>query len=239
MKGVINQLRVREHWRRLYMGSDGGAALIELLPAAAQPIRLTRYGNGETSRGVGIFDVLRVAVATAIRPDCENRRAWSFERAKDGKDEWLTPPYILQALGEFNLDPCSSLIRPWNTARHHYTILDDGLARHWQGRVFCNPPYGSQTGKWLRRCAEHGDAIALIFARTETRMFHKCVWEAADAIFFFLGRLRFFNVDGTSAPSGAGAPSCLVAYGLRNVAALARSGLKGKLIVLRKQDSAR
>lgn len=28
-----------------------------------------------------------------------------FEARKDGKDEWLTPPEIVRALGEFDLDP--------------------------------------------------------------------------------------------------------------------------------------
>ena len=236
MKSIISQLRVHGHWRQLYTGSSvrGVPALIELVPdRVAKPIRLTCYGNGEPSRSIGVFDVLRSALATAIRPDSENRKAWSFERSKDGTDEWLTPPYILQALGEFDLDPCAPLIRPWNTARHHCTILHDGLTRHWAGRVFCNPPYGRKTEKWLRRCSEHGDCIVLIFARTETRMFHRYVWNDADAVFFFQGRLRFFHVNGTPAASSAGAPSCLVAYGLRNVEALAQSGLKGKLIVLR------
>lgn len=27
-------------------------------------------------------------------------------------DEWLTPPHILRALGDFDLDPCSPVNRP-------------------------------------------------------------------------------------------------------------------------------
>lgn len=29
------------------------------------------------------------------------------------KDEWLTPPEIVQSLGSFDLDPCSPIARPW------------------------------------------------------------------------------------------------------------------------------
>ncbi|NCW30719.1 MAG: adenine methyltransferase, partial [Alphaproteobacteria bacterium] len=29
---------------------------------------------------------------------------------------WLTPPAVIKALGEFDLDPCASLDRPWDTA---------------------------------------------------------------------------------------------------------------------------
>ena len=92
-------------------------------------------------------------------------------RSNTGKDEWLTPPWILQKLGKFDLDPCAPKLRPWDTARHHYTIYDNGLLKQWEGRVWCNPPYGNQTEKWLSKCAGWGNAIVLIFARTETKMF--------------------------------------------------------------------
>ena len=117
----------------------------------------------------------------------------SFEREAQ-KDEWLTPPHILDALGEFDLDPCSPIGRPWDTAKKHYTVLDEGLHKEWEGRVFCNPPYGKETQKWLDKCADYGNAIGLVFARTETRMFFSSVWEKADAIFFIKGRLSFYTV---------------------------------------------
>lgn len=30
------------------------------------------------------------------------------------KDEWLTPPGIIKSLGEFDLDPCAPVKRPWD-----------------------------------------------------------------------------------------------------------------------------
>ena len=151
-----------------------------------------------------------------------------------GKDEWLTPPKIVKSLGEFDLDPCSPINRPWDTAKKHYDITHNGLAQKWEGRVWCNPPYGKETGKWLSACDRSGNAIALIFARTETKMFFKNVWRAADAVFFFEGRLFFHHVDGTVAKANAGAPSCLVAYGANNVEAIDKSGLPGILVRLSK-----
>jgi hypothetical protein len=65
-------------------------------------------------------------------------------------DEWLTPPEILRALGDFDLDPCAPVTRPWETAAQHYTALDDGLNKQWNGRVWCNPPFGREAVKWLR-----------------------------------------------------------------------------------------
>jgi hypothetical protein len=136
------------------------------------------------------------------------------------KDEWLTPPCIIEALGPFDTDPCSPIKRPWDTAVHHYDINDSGLHHPWHGRVWLNPPYGLEAALWLDRLAQHGNGIALIFARTETRMFFEHVWHRADALLFIEGRLHFHHVDGRRAAANAGAPSCLVAYGALNVNAL-------------------
>ena len=91
----------------------------------------------------------------------------TFEgKSSTGKNEWLTPPCLLRRLGPFDLDPCSPVNRPWDTARHHYTIEDDGLQQPWFGRVFCNPPYDTALiVRFIRRCVEHRNAVALTFAR--------------------------------------------------------------------------
>lgn len=149
-----------------------------------------------------------------------------------GKDEWLTPPEIITALGPFDLDPCAPIKRPWDMAGQHFTVLDNGLNKPWSGRVWCNPPYGTQAGSWLRRCARHGNAIALVFARTETSMFFDAVWDHADALFFFKGRLNFYHVDGKRG-SNAGAPSVLIAYGRENADRLMNVKLDGKGIRLK------
>lgn len=149
------------------------------------------------------------------------------------KDEWLTPPGILQRLGPFDLDPCAPAARPWSMAHTHYTINDDGLNQPWQGRVWCNPPYGKIAARWLAKLASHGNGIALIFARTETRMFFDEVWPKAGAVLFIKGRLHFHHANGERAKANSGAPSVLVAYGRSNPEALARSGIPGKFIDLR------
>ena len=149
-----------------------------------------------------------------------------------GKDEWLTPPYVIESLGEFDLDPSSPINRPFETAKNYYTILDNGLSQEWQGRVWCNPPYGKHTKDWLKKCKEYGNAIVLIFARTETRMFFDHIWNDADAVFFIKGRLKFYHIDGTQGDA-AGAPSVLIAYGDYNAEALKNCPLEGKYIDLR------
>ncbi|MDP7367183.1 MAG: DNA N-6-adenine-methyltransferase [Candidatus Pacebacteria bacterium] len=147
----------------------------------------------------------------------------------NNNDEWLTPPEIIKSLGEFDLDPCSPINRPWDTAKKHYNKLDNGFTKKWYGRVWCNPPYGKETFKWLDKLSNHGNGMTLIFARTETIGFHEQVWDKADAVFFFKGRIKFYYVSGEQGQS-ANAPSCLVAYGENNVQAISDSNLNGKLI---------
>lgn len=157
------------------------------------------------------------------------------QRAYEGaNDEWLTPPDILAKLGPFDLDPCCPITPPWATATTQFNKNDDGLIQSWgNSRVFCNPPYGPMTAKWLEKMAEHNNGIALIFARTETVMFFAHVWNKAHAVLFIEGRLHFYDVHGNRAPHNSGGPSCLVAYGQENANILAASGIKGKFIQLR------
>ena len=157
----------------------------------------------------------------------------SHQSAKMGKDEWLTPPELIRALGEFDLDPCAPINRPWPTAGGHFTREDDGLTKEWFGRVWLNPPYGRETGKWLMRLWQHGNGTALIFARTETKDFFRHVWERADALLFLEGRLHFYHVTGIKARANAGAPSVLIAYGEENANKLKASGIRGKYISLK------
>lgn len=147
-------------------------------------------------------------------------------------EAWLTPPYVLKPLGPFDLDPCACEDRPTWAAPQYYTERDDGLSKPWTGRVWLNPPYGAKTGWWLNRLASHGDGIALIFSRTETDMFFEHVWNRADAVFFFRGRLNFHFPNGTRVPANAGAPSVLAAYGERNAIAIRDSGLPGRFVNL-------
>lgn len=156
----------------------------------------------------------------------------NHQSARMLKDEWLTPPEILTALGAFDLDPCAPLARPWDIAKRHYTIREDGLKQEWHGRVWCNPPYGLEAVQWLARCAKHGNAIALIFARTETKMFFEHIWGKADAVLFIEGRLYFHHVCGAKARANSGAPSVLVAYGAENANVLRRCSIPGKFISL-------
>lgn len=157
----------------------------------------------------------------------------TFEgNSNTGKSEWLTPPELLAKLGDFDLDPCSPINRPWPMAANHYTIEDNGLKQPWFGRVFCNPPYDTALiVQFIERCAEHRNVIALTFARTETRLFQELIFTKAHSILFIKGRLSFHHVNGERGGT-AGAPSCLISFDERNSDVLKDCGIRGKFLLL-------
>ena len=156
----------------------------------------------------------------------------SFERSENTKVEWLTPPDLVQKLGEFDLDPCSPINPPFLHAKNNFTANENGLTQKWFGRVYLNPPYGRGMELWLEKLKYHGNGIALIFARTETKCFFEHVWYDADAVLFVKGRIRFYHVTGIQAGT-PGAPSIFIAYGKENAEILMNCGIEGKFLKLK------
>lgn len=159
----------------------------------------------------------------------ETQNAGSQQR----ETRWLTPSYIVEALGHFDLDPAGA---PGHELADR-TFLpengEDGLELPWSGRVWLNPPYGKQAEPFIRKLAGYNHGTALLFARTETKMFHELVWGKATAILFLKGRLSFLDANGNKAAANAGAPSCLVAYGNYDSMCLRISELPGMFVPLR------
>jgi hypothetical protein len=50
----------------------------------------------------------------------------------------ITPRWIIEILGPFDLDPAAADPRPWDCAAVNYTERDDGLRQPWFGRPFLN-----------------------------------------------------------------------------------------------------
>lgn len=157
-----------------------------------------------------------------------------------GEETWLTPRFVIDAVRRQqvpDIDPCSSMSRPWPTAKQHFNKAQDGFNRPWSPQKFywVNPPYGRECAQWVAKAAAHRNSLVLVFARTDTQMFHRSVWGRATAVFFFAGRLKFCTETGDEVGT-AGAPSVLIAYGAtaaRVLAAAVRCGdLKGHLVAL-------
>ena len=69
-------------------------------------------------------------------------------------------------------------------------------------RVFCNPPYGRELPKWIKKAHDEAEkgalVVMLIPARTDTRAFHDYIYHQAE-IRFIRGRIKFGDAK-TSAP---------------------------------------
>lgn len=154
------------------------------------------------------------------------------QRVLEASDTWLTPRWNLDPLGVFDLDPCAApLPRPWDIAKENWTWPEiDGLKKPWgNARIWLNPPYGNKTGAWVGRLAEHGNGIALIFARTETAFWQDHIFGRANLICFLRGRVKF--LDGTGIERDpAPAPSALVAYGEENAEFLKAAKFEGSYV---------
>jgi len=162
-------------------------------PAASAETRDSKTGSDEA---VSCKELLGIT-SNSEQPSKKKSKAWDYHRQPDGKDEWLTPPELIWSLSEsfngekFDLDPCSPIQRPWDTAKTHYSTQDNGLIKPWTGRAWCNPPYKG-IDDWVNRSIEHHNAILLTFSRTETKFWQR-IWETADAILFLYGRLTFYE----------------------------------------------
>lgn len=127
--------------------------------------------------------------------------------------EWATPQRLFDELDaefHFTLDPCSTHENA--KCEKHYTREDDGLSKQWGGEiVFCNPPYGRELPKWVKKCYEESllgtTVVMLIPARTDTSYFHDFIYHKAE-IRFIRGRVRFGN-----STQNAPFPSMIVVYG--------------------------
>jgi hypothetical protein len=133
-----------------------------------------------------------------------------WESSQGASDEWYTPPYIFEALGEtFDLDVAAPQQKTFVPARQCFTIIDDGL---FGGR--------GSLGPWLTKFFDHGNGIALTPDRTSAPWFQEA-WARAD-LALFMPKVRFIRPDGTTGNSPANG-TCLWAAGDRACAALRRA----------------
>jgi hypothetical protein len=154
----------------------------------------------------------------------------SHQRSVGKSQVHITPRWLLDRLGPFDLDPGAADPRPWDCARVNITERENGLAHPWRGRVFLNPPFDRyQVARWIQRLADHGQGTALLHARTETDWFEP-VWENASGILFLDNRIKFCRPDGAEQPANSGAPVVLVSFGPSDLVRLREAGIPGRLV---------
>lgn len=159
---------------------------------------------------------------------------FGFPRASKSA-EWFTPPWVFSELQiSFDLDPASPVdYMTFVPAIHKLTIKENGLTAPWSGCVWLNPPYGAQTGGWMRRFREHGHGIAMVFSRTDANWFQQMLC-AADAVLFLSGRVAFIPGPENELKRGrCGAGTAMFSMGDDCTEALLRLAYRGKWIKLK------
>lgn len=111
-------------------------------------------------------------------------------------DLWSTPIDFFEKLNKefnFTLDPCANEHN--NKCEKYFTKEQDGLKQSWDNEiVFCNPPYGREISKWIKKGYEAmgGVVVLLIPARTDTKYFHDYLYNKQNVeLRFIKGRLKF------------------------------------------------
>lgn len=135
---------------------------------------------------------------------------------------WLTPLPLIKSLGDFDLDPCAHPTH--KTATNLICLPDDGLSKEWTGRVWLNPPYGNQAIHWLNKMNQHGNGIAIVFNRLDTKWLLPFT---AQGFFAMTGRVQFIPTISEIRVTQPGVGSLLIPFGKQNVTAIKRSGIAG------------
>ena len=138
-------------------------------------------------------------------------------------DDYYTPPFIFEALGlEFAMDvaaPPSGVA--WIPSKRSLSVIDDGLATDWTGRVWMNPPY-SDPLPWIDKFIHHGNGVALV--PTSTGLWMLKLWNS-DAAWLMLPPIKFVRSNLIPAKGFMPIRCWLIAIGTENIAALQASGL--------------
>lgn len=105
--------------------------------------------------------------------------------------EWETPQDLfdrLDCIHHFTCDVCATSENA--KCSNFYSPQEDGLCQKWEGCCWCNPPYGKEIGKWVKKAYEAACKVVLLLpARTDTSWFHDyCL---RGQIEFLRGRLTF------------------------------------------------
>lgn len=124
------------------------------------------------------------------------------------RPDWQTPQNVIDVVlqvfgGAIDLDPAAEPTPPHNVpATTHFTPADDGLYLPWGGRVYCNPPYGREIGRWATKARveyETGqtsrlpaEIILLLPARVDTAWWREL---RNFPVCFVRGRLKFVGAE--------------------------------------------
>lgn len=137
--------------------------------------------------------------------------------SKSGKHR--TPPELYDAAnarwGPFILDAAATV----DDCMGNCVFLPDAFICDWYGRVWLNPPYGREIGKWIERAwtmVDYGLAervVCLLPARTDTRWWQDFIVESYGlaTVHYLPGRVHFLT-ESSEEQGPAPFPSAIVVF---------------------------
>ena len=145
-----------------------------------------------------------------------------LRKQQQTNEEWYTSSYIVEkvreVLGDIDLDPASNPVaNEVVKARRIYTKDDDGLVQDWHGKVFLNPPFGSETmSRFVEKLISEyqsgnvPEAIMLTDSLSLPNWFSKAI-AACNAM--FIDKDRFFYWDASRNTQRGWSKGCLFYFG--------------------------
>lgn len=154
------------------------------------------------------------------------------------RDDWETPPHLFKIYNDefrFKLDVAAS--KENALCKKYFTEKDNALFQDWgSGPVWCNPPYGRGVKdafihKAYTQSQRGCTTVMLLPVKTDTKAFHKYIWDAENHCplegidLRFLAERPSFLLDGKiplgsdGKPMGGRQPHMIVVfwgYGERN-----------------------
>ena len=125
------------------------------------------------------------------------------------KQDWQTPQILFDDLNKEFKFTFDSAATPDNALCAQFS--SNSLNIQWVGSVFCNPPYGRELPKFIKKAREQGKpdnpVVLLIPARPDTHAWHDHIFPYAKEIRFIKGRIVF-----RGAKAGAPFPSAIIVF---------------------------
>lgn len=141
-----------------------------------------------------------------------------------GSDQFMTPPEWIElardCMGSIDFDPASCAIAQkyvqanyWAAHEHEYeresenwdNIVCNGLKTHWNGNVWCNPPYsGGNIDLFIDKAIAEwnkdniSSMLILVNSATDTKWYHKLLLNSTAAL-LVKGRIKFWKMFGNAA----------------------------------------
>jgi hypothetical protein len=140
-------------------------------------------------------------------------------------DNLRTPKYIINALGEIDLDPCAG--ESTNIGKVNWWIgrSEDGLQKEWFGFVYCNPPF-SEKNLWIKKMIDHNNGILILPERGSAPWFGELA--KVTGKYFVMGKK--INFDGGNSSSNIG--SVLFPFGKEAVKRIKNSNFSGHFVTV-------